>query len=506
MVAGSSSPSAPAAGSPTTTPAPTATVIIAAPSPSADPGTIAPVDEPTFAPDGRTGDPALDELIERLLGVRTIDVGPEHPDTLAHEQICDPGCREVPVPEWASRLAAAERSLYSVYTAPVGGNADVHILLTVDTGGRIAEVWRVRVAGGRPVAVEIFPAGPDPGTVLEPAFYFLATAHAPSPASQYELFYVLPPPDALPKAPPVHPITTRTGIAGVDALLTALESRDPSVIQARLADPAAPLVRQCEWEETKEDTTFAARWSQELRDQLHGVHSVSRIPDGYQPRADHLVILYRQLKPYWWAATGILERGGRIVGLFTDDQGCRPEAMYPPDRYVVPPPEGGISGLDPSRRSGIAIVDAVLDAVQERDLQALAALIDYTRAACGDEPDAPPGAGPPPCPSGAPSGTLVNILPEVVCHGGFATEDQAPAAVIGFVAHDVPFGLYAVVEGHDERGTAGSVWRVVTASGRTPAALTVTERGVSRLDMSCGPSYPEYLMSGGSPSFVLPPP
>lgn len=412
------------------------------------------------------------------------------------------------MPEWASRLAAAKRSLYSVYIAPVGGKADVHILLTVDTGARIAEVWRVSVASGRPVAVEILPAGPDPGPVLEPAFYFLANAHAPSPASQYELFYVLPPVDALPKAPPVHPVTTRTGIAGIDALLTALESRDPSVIRPRLADPAAPLVRQCEREEKREDSAFAARWSQELRDQLHGVHSVSRIPDGYQPRADHLVIVYRQLKPYWWTATGILERDGRIVGLFTDDQGCRPEAMYPPDRYVVPPPEGGISSLDPSRRSGIAIVDAVLDAIQKRDLQALGALIDYTKDKCGDEPDAPPGAEPPPCPTGTPSGTLVDILPEVVCHYSFVLAERAPAEVIAFVVAPGPrYGLYAVVEGRDERGTTGAVWRVVTASDRgIGVALTVTERGVSHLDARCGPSYPDALMGSSRPSFVLPPP
>jgi hypothetical protein len=199
---------------------------------------------------------------------------------------------------------------------------------------------------------------------------------------------------------------------------------------------------------------------------------------------------------------GILERGGRIVMLMTREWTCAPEQLYPPTGYVVPPPPGGVAGLDPARRSGLPLVDRILDAAARRDETAMSALIEYTPTACGDPTGLPPHAGPPPCPNGVAPGTRIDILPEVVCSGSHVTRERAPKTVIDWVGFDRPSGLYAVTSatGSNDLGVV-----VAWANGLT-VVLSVGGSGVKRVSASCGPRHPDTVLVGRSPSFVLPPP
>ncbi len=469
-------------------------------------GPPAPVRAPSLAPDGRTGEPAIDRIVDQLVSADAATLLSTYPELAARQQACDPSCDDVRVPPavWTSRLAAGRRSLYAVFT---GDPADALIVLAVDGGGPVAEGWRFAVRAGRPAQVDIFVPSLDRTGPLPP-FLYGAAAHTPAPARDYERFYVLPPQGELPRAPRTHAMSARTGDAGVDALLATLEARDAAKLLSAFADPEKLLVRKCYGTESTQDRAYAESWSRTVAGQLYGLHSVVRLPAGYQPTADHLVIAIRQMKPYWWDGVGILERAGKIVGVVTDDGACAPQMMYPPAGYLVPPPRGG--ELDASRRSGIGMIDAILDAAAARDEKAMAGLIDYSKRACGDG-GGPPGTNPPQCPSGSRPGTLVDILPWIVCEGGFATRETAASSLVREVGPDAGASLYAVLPAPtDPRATmppsppfamAVLVWKrgdVMT--------LAVGEHGVSSVGRTCGPSNPGTAIHAGQPTFLLSPP
>lgn len=465
----------------------------------------APVQSPSLAPDGRTGDPILDAHIDRLLSADASMLANAYPNLPAAQESCDESCDWIRVSPaaWTSRLAAGKRSLYAVFT---GDPADAEVILALDAGGSAAEAWQFRVLRGRLAEVAIHIPQPLPSSARVP-FLFVASGHSPSPAREYERFYVLPPQGELPKPPRAHALSTRTGETGVDGLLATLQARNAIGLLAAFADPATPLVRECQGLESKKDAAYAASWSQETARQIYGMHAVARLPDGYQPRADHLLIAVRQLKPYWWEPMGILERQGRIVGLITSDSGCFVEGLYPAARYLVPPPDGGLTGLDPARRSGIPSVDALLDAARAGDEVAMAGLIVYTPVACGDSvvPHGPPG-----CPPGAAPGTPVDVFPEIVCAGNYYSRERAPAALIAMMkSGGAPLALYAVTEARSapDPGAPGSIVGVVLASRDGGAlVLGVTEHGVTSAYAGCGPLHPEALIGSAQPSFLLPPP
>lgn len=471
-------------------------------------GRPAPVRAPSVAPDGRTGDRAIDALVDRLVGADAQALIAAYPELAARQQTCDPGCEDIRVSptRWTSRLAAARRSLYAVFT---GDPMDAVVMLAVESGDAVAEAWRFGITGGTLAQVDIFPAS---GSEARGALRALALAggHSPSPARDYARFYVLPPESVLPRAPRTHPISTRTGDTNVDGLLAALEARDATKLLSAFADPDRPLVRKCFGTESTRDRAYADSWTRAVRAEFYGLHAVVRLPAGYQPRADHLVIGVRRYDPYWWDGFGILERGGRIVGVITDDGSCAPESMYPPAGYLVLPPAAADGRIDASRRSGIAMVDAVLDAAAARDEAAMAKLIDYSKRACGPA-GGPPGTSPPQCPAGSPVGTPVDILPWIVCEGGFATRETAPRALVEEIGSDVASGLYAVLAvapadvtappPSPPFATAFIVWKRGDV-----VSLAVGDHGVSGVGRTCGPRAPETVMRGAQPSFLLAPP
>jgi hypothetical protein len=454
----------------------------------------APVRSPSLAPDGRTGDVAIDRLVDELLTADAARLLSIYRDMPARQERCDVGCEDVRIPpsSWTARFAAGSRSLYSVFT---GDPNDAEIVVAVRPQYSAVEAWQFSTRAGRIVHVA---RHARPSVVGALPTHALVPGH-PSLAREYERFYVLPPADELPTAPRGHALSTRTGRSGPDALLAVVETGDAGTLLAAFADPAAVPVRECQGSGSRRDAAYAAEWARTASTQIRGLHSVATLPAGYEPRADHMLIAYRQIKPYWWAALGILERGGEIVGLITGD-GCSPEDMYPPAGYVVPPPAGGVAGLDPSRRSGIAIVDAILDAAAARDEAAMDRLIEYTPIACGDPTGFIPHTGPPPCPTGVARGTPVDILPEVVCAGIHLSRDGAPKEVIQRIGFDHPSGLYAVT-----RPPEGDLGVVIASSRGGSTVVTVGERGIKRLAAGCGPRHPDTFLRGTRPTFVLAP-
>lgn len=455
----------------------------------------APVTSRTFAPSGRTGIASIDLVIDRLVLSDASALSSAYPELAARESKCDPECGDVRLAPsvWTSRLASAQRSLYAVFTNdPVG----VGVLLAVQRGSA-QESWLFVVNGGEAATVDVFASSAGGGPVGTP--FVLVRQYAPSPITQPERFYVLPPRSELPDPPRVHAATARTGSGGVDELLEKIERRDAAGLLAAIEDANGLYVRDCGGEEWPREAGFIDKWSRDLTAQLFGVYAVAHVPAQFEPDADHLLIAYRQLKPYWWTANGILERDGRIVGLITGDWRCEPERMYPQGKYLVPPPKGGLEGIDPTRRSGIAIVDAVLDAAAAGDERAMDGLIDYTKEACGDPSGMPPGAGPPECPSGVADGTLVEILPYIVCEGGHLRRENAAGGLIETIGLRSSAGLYAATGSADHLG-------VVIAKDRGGVLLSMTDRGVNQVHLGCGPQHPDSLLGSSTPTFLLAPP
>jgi DNA-binding CsgD family transcriptional regulator len=470
--------------------------------PSPPPSGVA---SPTFAPDGRTGDSQLDALIEALLHEDA--GGLESRGGLPAREVrrianTDPSRRgdyrlesvRVSATQWPGRLASASRSLYAVYTADP---ADAEILLTVHTSAGGDEAWQFGVLNGKVAEVEIRTAE----DAVSLSFTELAADALPSVPLYYERFYVLPPQDQLPPVPPSHAITVRTGDPGVDRLLTLLETRDADALLAAIASPdqSQLLVRQCFGDDTRRDQAYAQSWSKEVLAPGLRLHAVASLPDGYEPAAEHLIILVSPLNPYRWQTAGILERNGLILGVIPT-AACQPQGLYPPSAYLVPPPETGVAIDNPTRRSGIPAVDAVIDALQSGDEATIAALIQYGKVPCA----AFTGLGSPPkCPDGVAPGTPVDAL-ERGCEGSYFVPPTASAQLIRFIGNS---SLYALVERPPATPGGPPVLALTLAKPQGSASTLLIQDGrITRVETSCpAPAGPIWAVRG-TPDFLLSPP
>jgi DNA-binding CsgD family transcriptional regulator len=486
-----------------TWPAPTAIP----PSGSFDP-LPAPVTAPTFAPDGRTGDPRLDAAIEALLNEDAAQLSRRADGLPASERPYESGSieRRVRVAEWADRLAHARRSLYAVYS-DVG--SDLKIVLAVDSGGIAAENWQFGIIDGRLAELAIHL--PPPYLVGEQQrndrLYFLAR-YTPYLPQEYARFYVLPPDYRLPQPPASRPLSARTGDTGVDSLLAELEARDASGLRAAIVPSDDLIVPACGYDEEMLEPAYHDRWAEETARAELRLHAVARLPAGYPWPGQHLIILVSEINSLSWGAMGLLERRGEIVAIVPMGS-CRPESLYPPARFLLPPPPIGET-FDDSRRPPFPGANAVLDAVYQEDEAALAALIDYPMVEC-----APPiGLGsPPPCPPGVSPGTPVQAL-KTGCHGDYSLPADAPREVIESLPDTA---LYAVVESGAQPGTLVAIFarRLELSSAGAPprpftygvGALVIRDgRLVDFRPSGCGvQSVFGWLGPNARPDFLLPP-
>jgi hypothetical protein len=469
----------------------------------------APVDTPTYAPGGRTGDKALDTIIDALLSDNAAALAGRFGKLAARERVLYTGGEErrVPLAEWAGRLFAAKRSLYSVYTDEV---VDARIALAVDSGGAAAENWQFGVDNGRLVEVEIHLLPPGAEAQVDGDRLYYLTHSPPSPAGPpgyYERFYVLPPEDRLPRPPASRPLSARTGDTGVDRLLALLEARDASGLRAAIVPSDDLIVPACGYDEEMLEPAYLDRWAEETARTALQLHAVARVPEGYPWPGQHLIILVSQVNPLWWSTMGIFERQGQIVAIVPLGS-CAPG--YPPARFLLPPPPIG-QAFDESRRPAFPRANPVLDAVYQGDVAALATLIDYPMVEC-----APPlGLGsPPPCPPGSSPGTPVQAL-KTGCHGDYSLPAEAPREVIQWL-HDA--ALYAIVESTTQPDALVAIFArrpEISSAGAPPrpftygvgAAVIRDGRLVDFRAPGCGiQSVFGWLGSNARPDFLLPPP
>jgi hypothetical protein len=472
----------------------------ASPAPPATPAATPEAREPTFAPDGRTGIPELDAIIDDFVTLDAEALAETYGDVPAREFPSD-GDPDVEAERWTGLLGKSERSLYAVFLADPdeAPGHDYNVVLSVTPAGQTEALgWRVAVKGTEAVEVLL-------GTGSSPS------AWAPGVSAGYERFLVLPPQQRLPQPPASHPLDTVTGDARVDAIVALIAARDVDGLLA-LAD--APLSSAECGRHRRENDDRARAALREAADLAIGLHAVAVAPEGYLPAADHVIILVSQPAPYRWYVPGILERDGRIVGV----DGCEseiPQLLYPPLSYSAPP-LADLADLDTGRRAGIEVIDSFLDALRAEDLDAMLDLVSYQQVGCIVEPVGI--GGPPFCEEGEAEGTVLDVIPAGQCEGFYMRREELRDGL-----HDLagkPWAIFAVIE----PGPVGeqdvdyvflqSTWQVLLTDtepnddgSMRSIALGFEPDGLRNIAFGCGPASPDDLANAGiSPDFLLPPP
>jgi hypothetical protein len=448
-----------------------------------------------LAPDGRTGDPAVDQIIDDLVGANAAELAEKYADVMLREYINEADVFSTPE-EWTARLTAGERSLYAVTREPedsgIFPSRDFNVVLSVRTGGEEPVAWRVAIENGEIVALS---AGTSPPAASIPSVGFF-----------YDHYVVLPPESDLPQPPPFHALDTRTGEAGVDALLALIEAGDGDDLAAAAALPVD--FERCRILQPQRDDV-ATRRIAEVAKQAIGIHSVARVPNGHLPAADHQLLIISELSPYEWQMVSLLELDGSIVGF--DLCGVdTPSYLYTPLSYVVPP-VADLADLDVERRSGINVIDAFLDALATENVGAMLALVSYQEMGCILEAEGI--GGPPICEEGEPEGTVLQVLLAASCEGYFMRRENVEQAFINLVGRD--WAVYSVTDPGepDKLGLVQGSWQVILVD--TSAAEDSFQRflspwfneaGLAALFYGCAEPHPGDLeRPGTNPDFLLPP-
>jgi hypothetical protein len=89
-------------------------------------------------------------------------------------------------------------------------------------------------------------------------------------------------------------------------------------------------------------------------------------------------------------------------------------------------------------------LDAIIRAVDDRDIATLAGLIEYQQVACTSTVEGM--GGPPLCPQGVDDGAPLTVFPASGCHGYYT---ETPAVALGYFAQE-GHGLYAAVAVEDQ--------------------------------------------------------
>ncbi len=455
--------------------------------------------KPTFAPDGRSGIAEVDWIIDNLVGMTATELSAEYPDVTLREFT---GVEDLllTASEWAARLDAAERSLFAVVREPEGSGIfparEVNIILSVTAPAGEATGWRIAVERGR-----IVDMASGSARSISPASYTREIGF------NYERFLVLPPRDELPQVTSSHALNTRTNVPGVDRLISILESHDGDELVASGFKPVA--FSRCRTRQPEREDVATRRLS-EIGQQVIGVHSVVELPVGYLPVADHMLLMVLEISPYRWSMAALIERDGAIVG-FDLCETDRPESLYPPQAYPVPP-VADLADLDPARRSGIEPIDMFLDALAASDLSALLGRVDYKQVACVREQRGI--GGPPLCGEGEPEGTLVDVVIFAQCEGHYVRRQDMAAPFSLLLGKS--WALYSVVQpGPPSRDSfTPGIWQAILVDLEAAAdsfqrsiSPWFNEAGLSGFLNTCGQANPgDVERSGTAPAFLLPPP
>ena len=468
---------------------------------------------PPSAPDGRTGDPTVDAVIDDLLSLDATSLGARYAD--ARVQINTTAAGEfLTTADWTQRLGSARlRRLFAV--TQQGARHD--IFLEVTTASGTLDGWTIMVQGDH--VDDIFVRDSTAfGPEITQSNARSITLSSPNIGLNYDSYVVLPPAADLPEPPPVQDSATRTGIGGVDALIAVVEARDADGLEAAISSPDAFRVRQCDGLDSVEGAAYAQDWATGFIAEVVGLESVANVPEGFSPAADHVLTFVRQVDRYRWQSEGLFERDGKIIGIVTG-RSCTyfaAEPVYasfgasqiaPGARtyLVAAPPES--APLDASRnllRTGNTLVDSILDAMAGGDEAALQALIQYTPIPCGTSDRAPA------CHPGQQTGDSVDAFPLSACNGGGGFTDSMPhlpKLLDGLFVYAVVSNEGASVR-YQQGGTSAQDYVIVlaTADYHGIYAITIGSEGITSLRGDCGYRHPEWLIDDGRPNYLLPPP
>lgn len=132
-------------------------------------------------------------------------------------------------------------------------------------------------------------------------------------------------------------------------------------------------------------------------------------------------------------------------------------------------------------RTGVEVIDRVLDAVTSGDRQALFSMVEFTNAKCTKLEGL---GGPPKCREGEPEGTPMEVLPFLSSEGHYMRRDE----IEQWNGID-PTGLYAIYAVNAAAITSEQYFPVgeyvilLITEGSDPAvALRVGESGIVRVD------------------------
>jgi hypothetical protein len=458
---------------------------------------------PTFAPDGRTGDRAIDEVINALLHDDAAKLA-KRTGYLAGREVrsvpnTDPAIRgdyrnetvRSPLAEWTQRLASGQPSLYAVFSSEV---ADVEIVLAVKNHSGAEEAWKFAVRSSEILEVEIHSSLLSPPPILQA----LTEEAVPSVPLNYYRFFVLPPREDLPVGPNTYPLSTRTGDIDVDRLIGFLESHDSAGLIASAASPREFVERPCIGTRSPLDATSLDILMRGIAAKTFRLNAVARVPPGWDPPASNVMILIEELNPYSWESLAIYERDGRIVGVSAGGY-CSPKSFYPPATLLVAPPALG-GQIDRERRSGIEAVDSIIDTLEARNEPRLASLIQYSKVPCSRDL----GVGTPPkCPDGTPPGTPIDALGRG-CEGSYFVPPTAAADLIRTLREPI---LYALVERPPAAAGGSPVLAATLIQGRgVTSTLLIANGRIVGIETTCpAPSDPIWQVRG-APDFLLPPP
>ena len=155
-----------------------------------------------------------------------------------------------------------------------------------------------------------------------------------------------------------------------------------------------------------------------------------------------------------------------------------------------------------STRTGIADVDEVLAAVESGDVQALRALVRFTKVGCTKAEGM---GGPPKCREGEAEGTLVNVLPLLGPEGSFIHEAELsnfqPMDMTGiFAMYSVSASAYA-----EEAYPAGEYAVMFTTIEDQIFIVFQIREGIVRMDTVFSPTSRDTVIRRDASELILAP-
>lgn len=116
-----------------------------------------------------------------------------------------------------------------------------------------------------------------------------------------------------------------------------------------------------------------------------------------------------------------------------------PEPLDDTSMPTAPASPDATQGAGEARRTGDPALDAIIEAVEERDIATLSGLLEYQEIGCTEASGM---GGPPKCEEGQEAGDISRVFPFVACHASWT---ETPAQLLGQFVNAVR-GTYAVLE------------------------------------------------------------